>query len=863
MKLVQYLRLSIRESRRSRGRILLFMACIAVGVAAIVVVAGLSASVNDGVRSEGRRLMAADVAVEGRRPLPANLDEVIAGFETTAKYPPGTIRRADLREFVSVVVKPGANVTQLAELKSVQGGYPFYGKLRLDPDKPLSELISPQTVVVAQELLAKLNMKVGDELTVGGAAFRIAGTVLEEPDKVGISFTLGPRVFLSPEGLSRTALLDRGARVEYRALFKLPEGATAEDATRLERHIAAALPGDEAYRVRSFLEAQPALRRSFSRMGRYLGLVGLLSLLVGGVGVAQVARAWLASRMDSIAILRCVGVRPAEVVVLYFAQVLAMALVASAAGAAIGTGLQWAVPRMLGGMLPEELINPWQPAAVLRGMVLGLVVAMVFTLPLLIGLRGVPPVRVLRRDAEPVRPWWVAQVLGFAFVIGGIWAAASWQAESMFYGGVFVGGLIAVVVVLALIATGLSRLTRLLPRDTGGLWLRHGLTHLARPGAASVGAIVALGLGVTFIYATRVVERHLSEQLRAELPADAPTTFFLDVQPDQWAGIEALLRKEGATGIDSRPIVTARFAAVNGATVRELADRPASESVRTDDRGGDGPARPRRWVLTREQRVTYGSELPRGNRVTAGAFPSPTTGRNSISIEEGFARDLGVTVGSTLTLDVQGVPVEMTVTSLRTVDWRTFGINFFLFAEPGPLNDAPQTRVAVARLPTGDLPRVQAEVVRAFPNVTVIHIKDVMDKVLAILENLGIAVKALGAFTVIAGVVVLGGTVAATQARRSKEVALLKTVGMTRRDVTAVYAIEYALTGTVAAAVGIGAGGLLAWSVITKLMELPWSPSFWETAAALVLTVLLAVGAGLVASARALRTRPIEVLRSE
>lgn len=839
------------------------MACIAVGVAAIVVVAGLSASVDEGVRKEGRRLMAADLAVEGRRPVPEDLGKRLAQFETASGYAAGSIQRADLREFVSVVLKPGANVTQLAELKVVEGAYPFYGKLKLDPDRPLPTLLSADTIVVAQELLAKLALKPGDELNIGGATFRIAGTVLEEPDKVGVSFTLGPRVFLSPEGLSRTALLDRGARVEYRALLKLPDGATAEDAVRLEQHLAAWLPDDGTFRARSFLEAQPALRRSFNRMGRYLGLVGLLSLLVGGVGVAQVARAWLASRMDSIAILRCLGMRPWEVVLLYFAQVVVMALVASLLGAALGTALQWVVPRLMSGLLPEELINAWQPWAVLRGVLLGLVVAIVFTLPLLIGLRGVPPVRVLRRDAEPVRPSWPARILGTAVVLAGVGGAASWQAESLFFGAIFLGGVVGVVLVLSLIASLLSRLVRLLPRDTGGFRLRHGLTHLARPGAASVGAIVALGLGVTFVFATRVVERHLSEQLRAELPADAPTTFFLDVQPDQWAEIEALLRKEGATGIDSKPIVTARFAEVNGVAVRELADQPQAEASGSPSGRDDGAPRPRRWVLTREQRVTYGTELPRGNRVTAGAFPSPQSGPNSISIEEGFARDLGVGVGSKLTLDVQGVPVEMTVTSLRTVDWRTFGINFFLFAEPGPLNNAPQSRVAVARIPSTDLPRVQAEVIRAFPNVTVIHIKDVMDKVLAILENLGIAVKALGIFTVIAGVVVLGGTVAATQARRSREVALLKTVGMTRRDVTAVYAIEYALTGTVAAAVGIAAGALLAWSVLTNLMELPWSPSVGEMAAALVLTAALAVTAGLIASARALATKPIEVLRSE
>jgi putative ABC transport system permease protein len=384
-----------------------------------------------------------------------------------------------------------------------------------------------------------------------------------------------------------------------------------------------------------------------------------------------------------------------------------------------------------------------------------------------------------------------------------------------------------------------------------------------------VGAIVAMGLGVTFVFATRVVERHLSEQLSAELPENAPSTFFLDVQPDQWPQLETMLKQHGAVGIDSKPIVTARFSAINGVPVEQLVDRGRDEQADRggggddgDRRGGDRP-RPRRWTLTREQRVTYGPELPRGNRVTAGKWPAAPQTPNGVSIEENFARDLRVKVGSKLTLDVQGVPVDLTVTSLRTVDWRTFGLNFFLFAEPGPLNDAPQSRVAVARLASPDLPKIQSAVVAAFPNVTVIHVRDVMDKVLAVLNNIGIAVKSLGAFTVIAGIIVLGGTVAATQARRAREVALLKTVGMTRRDVAAVFAIEYALTGAVAAIVGTGAGYLLAWAVLPQLMELPFTIGAVEATAAALITIALAVAAGLIASARALAARPVEVLRSE
>lgn len=851
MKLAHYTRMALRESRRSRGRITLFMACIAVGVAAIVVVAGLSKSVTDGIREQGRKLMAADVTVEGRRPLPAELDTLLANFPLP---PGGRIERADVREFVSVVLAPATNASQLAELKVVQGDYPFYGTLKLNPDRSLSQLLTVDDIVVATELLTRLNLKIGDSLRIGGTDFRIAGEVLEEPDKLAITFTLGPRVFMAPAALDRTALLDRGARVEYRAMLKLPTATTGRDAARLKRTIQRDLADAEFYRVRTYTEAQPALRRSFERIGKYLGLVGLLSLLVGGVGVAQVARAWLASRMDDVAILRCIGATPREVVVLFLIQTLAMALLASLVGAALGTAMLSFVPTILAGLMPPELITPWQPLAIARGVLLGLTVAMLFTVPLLVGLRRVPPVRVLRRDAEPVKAGRLANAVGAVLVLVAIWAAAVWQSESWWYGSLFVVGIVVSIAVLWAAALAVSRLARLLPRDAGGVRLRHGLTHLARPGAATVGAIVALGLGVTFVFATRTVERHLGEQLSAEVPGDAPSTFLLDVQPDQWPALEALLKDHGATGINSQPIVTARFSAIDGKSVNELTDpRPVAP--------GEEPRRRSRWALTREQRITYGDTLPRGNRVIAGQFPS---GRPAgVSIHEEFARDLGVSVGSVVTLDVQGVPVDLTVTSLRTIDWRTFGINFFLFAEPGPLDDAPQQRVAVAKIPAGELVRTQTAIVQAFPNVTVIHIRDVMDKVLAVLENLQIAVRALGGFTLVAGVVVLGGTVAATQARRSKEVALLKTIGMTRRDVAAVFTIEYALTGAVAAAIGITAGSVLAWAVIAKVMDLPWTLNFPEIALAAMATVVLAVFAGLIASTRALRARPVEVLRTE
>ncbi len=856
MRIGDYLRLARRESRGARGRVALFIACIALGVAAVVVVAGFSAGIDQGVRDEGRRLLAADVAVDGWRPIPPELDAILAR---------APVRRTDVLKLASVVAGPGASKAQLCEIKVIDAGYPFYGVLRFAPDLPPAELLAPDATVVAPELLARLDARVGDELAVGGARFRIAGTVVEEPDRLGATFNVGPRVFLSPAGVARTSLRDRGARLEHRALLKLPDGASLADATALAARIREGLPGVEMFRVRAFDEAQPALRQSVSRIGDYLGLVGLLSLLVGGVGVAQVSRAWLAGRMDDIAVLRCLGVTPGQVVALYAVQVASVSLLAGVVGAALGTGLHAALPRLLGELLPPDVIRPLQPWAIARGIGLGAGVAVTFTLPSLLGLRRVPPVRVLLRDAEPVAGGIGARVATALLVASTVWAAAAVQSRSVVQGGLFAAGLFAVVGALAAIAVAVSGIARLVPRGAGalGVRVRHGLAHLARPGAEGVGSIVALGLGVTFVFATAVIERHLTEQLRGELPAEAPSSFLLDVQPDQWAGLRSLLEQEGATGIDSSPVITARFAAVDGVPVAELAASTREEEIPGGSRGRD--ARPGRWALTREQRVTYGAALPRGNRVVAGAFPAAIPfppGKGSVSVEEGFARDLGAHLGSTLTLDVQGVPVELVVTSLRTVDWRTFGINFFLFAEPGPLDAAPQQRIVVARFPRAEISGTVARVVRAYPNVTMFDVRDLISKVVAVLGQLAVAVRSLGGILVAAGIVVLGGTVTATQARRSREVALLKAIGMTRGDVIVVYAIEYALTGAVAALVGVAAGSGLAWLVVVRVLQVPWAPRVGEMVAAGATAVVLAVAAGLAASAGALSAPPAAVLRS-
>ena len=845
MRVGSWLAVSLRELRGSAGRIGFFAACLAVGVAAVVAVAGLSSALDRAIRDQARSLLAADLAVESGRPIPEAVLEAV--------YALGGARRADVRELPSVVSAPAADdgrpgPSLLAELKAVSAGYPFYGAVEVEPPRPLGELLGTDRVLVGPELLTRLGLAPGDTLMVGGESFTISGVVIAEPDRIGVSFTLGPRVLMSTAGLDRTGLDEVGSRVRYKLLVRLPGDAGPEQVAAAAASVRGAIAEPEFVELETATEAQPSLRRGLGRVERFLGLVALLSLLIGGIGVAQAVRAWLAGRLDAIAALRALGMRPREVFALYLGQTVVLAVLGSVVGAAIGTAVARGTQSLVAGLLPVAVSVGWQPVAVARGVGLGIGVAILFAVRPLIDAMRVPPIRVLRRDAEPLP---VSRIAGLSLALvlmAGIGLVATVQSGSVVRGLLFTGGLAVVAAVLAGSAWLVIRLVARAPRERGPLILRHGLAALARPGAGTTGAVVALGLGVVTVLGMFLVQDRLSAQLDADLPADAPTVFLVDIQPDQWHGVEAALVDAGARELESVEVVMARLAAINGVPVAELA-----RDLEADDRD-------RRWVLTREQRLTSMATLPDDNVIVDGALWDDPD-RAEVSIEQDFAADLGVRVGDTVTFDLQGIPLELLVSSIRTVEWERFAINFFLVVEPGVLDRAPRFRIAAARLDAAAELPLQNRLAAAFPNVTVLRLREVLDKVVGVLEQLGNGVRLIGGFTVLAGIAILAGAISASTAKRARQAALFKTLGMTRVQVVAVFAVEYALVGLVSGAFGVVGAVAMAWLIVHFGFELPWAWRPDAVAATVVATVVLSVVAGLAASARALAVRPLAVLR--
>jgi len=838
--------LAAAEGRGTAGRLAFFAACLAVGVAAVVAVDGLARAIDGGIRAQARELLAADLALTSRRPLPA---AALAAVDAL----PGA-RRAEVLELPSVVAVPagdGAPVpgaSLLCELKAVSSGYPFYGEVATDPPGALAGPLGDDRVLVGPELLARLGRRVGETLRIGRAEFTIAGVVIGEPDRLEVSFTLGPRVLLSLGGLARTELAGVGSRIRYRVLARLGDGARAEEVGRAAAAVRAAIAEPEFVEVQTYAEAQPTLRRGLGRAERFLALVALLSLLVGGIGVAQAVRAWLAGRLDAIAILRALGVRPREALLLYLAQAVGLALAGSLVGAVVGSVVARVVPALLGGVLPVRVAVGWQLAAMARGVALGVGVAALFALHPLSGVLRVPPSRVLRRDAEPLPAGRAVAVALALALLCGIAAIAAVQAGSWLRGVLFALALAVAASALWAGAWAAVRAVGRVPRDLGAVPLRHGLAALARPGAGTLGAVVALGLGVVTVLGMHLVQRRLAAQLDADLPRGAPTVFLVDVQAEQWDGVRAALAGAGAADVESVEVVVARLRAIRGVPVGELAEARRA--------AGDE----RRWVLTREQRLTSLAALPADNVIVAGALWSDPA-RSEVSVERDYAADLGVGLGDTITFDVQGVPLELVVSSSRTVEWQRFSINFFLVAEPGALAGAPHFRIAAARVPRDAEGALQDRLAAAYPNVTMLRLREVLEKVIAVLARVGTGVRVLGAFTVLAGVAILAGAVSAGAVRRGREAALYKTLGMTRAQVAAAFAVEHALVGAVAGVIG-AAGGVAMAALITRIgFEIPWA---WDPVAYLVAvtaTVALAVLAGLAASGRALAVPPLAVLR--
>ncbi|MFA7439534.1 MAG: FtsX-like permease family protein [Sphingomonadaceae bacterium] len=823
------MKLALREARGGPGALRLLFVCLLLGVFALAGVGSLESAIRAGLAAEGQTLLGGDV--EAR----------------LTQMPPSAEQRATIMEYgetsESVRMRAMLHSTDrqlLAELKAVDGGWPLYGEARLADGGGNAEVHSAlgRGVVVSTALAEQLGLHVGDEVRLGEARFPVSGILTVEPDRAGQGFTLGPTVLLARDKLPGTGLMQPGSLYSWHVRVKLP---VTTDPAVVIAQLEAAFP-DAGWRLTDRDNAAPGVRRFVGRLGQFLTLVSLTALAVAGVGVGNGVRAWLDTKNNTIATLKTLGASSRLIILTYLLLIGGVALLAALIGAAAGTLVPWLVARLAGDALPAPTAAGLYPAPLLVAICYGLLVALIFAIPPLARAGALPVQRILRGGAE-AWPWPSARARtlsgGIVALVAGL---AIWQAHDAVLAAIFLagaGGVLALLyglgALMQLLAARLPRPRRLLPRLA--------LANLHRPGAMTRQLVVALGLGLSLFACLALVETGFRHELQRSLPAQAPAFFLLDLPKEDEERLAALLPAN--TDIQFQPSLRGPITAVNDVRASEL----------TPPEGA--------WILRGDRGLTWSRTLPEGNRLVEGEWwPEDYAGPPLVSMDAEQAGLLGIELGDTITVSVLGVELTATVASLREIDWDSLGFNFAMVFDPASLAGAPYSLMATVSPPVEAEAGFTARISNSFPTVSVIRVKDVLDRLSGIVGQTGVAVRVAASIAILAGIAVLIGALTAQAQARTADHVILKTLGATRRQLLAIAALEYAALGLIVALLALALGGLAAWVALTQILEFGWHPDWGVATLTVAAGGLVTMMFGLAGAARTLGVPVAQALRA-
>ncbi len=843
------LRMALRETRASWRRLLFFFICLALGVGAIVTLRSVIQSVRSVVAGEARVLIAGDVVLTTGR---AWTDEDRAIVERWLRPSAGVEAHTASIE-TATMVRPADSdkpTARMVELRGVEPGFPLYGRVRLRGGGTYSHaLLQDRGALVRPELLTQLDVGVGDGILIGGQTFTIRGVIEGEPGARAGGFSLGPRVLVDRAAMEATDLLGYGSRARHQRMLRVAPGRVEH----VERELRRAFR-NEFVSVRSSRSTESDIGEDLERSENYLSLVGLVVLVLGGIGVSSVTRVFVEQKLKSIAVLKCVGARTAQVLGVYLLQVMSLSLAGSLLGVVLARATLEALTRFVDATSPtgEPIDYGLTWAAAWHGVLIGMLVALLFSIVPLLRVRRIRPSLLLRQEAGAGGGRdWLRIGVGILVAVALVGVAA-WQAGSLRVGLIVCVGFVGVSVVLWVAGWALVKATRPL-RVSRSFALRHAALHLDRPGNQTRLVLLAVGLGCFFIVGVRAVQTNLFAQFSFDLAADMPDMFLIDIQRDQATPLRAFLAPRIPAKAPPRllPVLRARVTAVKGREVN-------LDSVQ-EVRG--------RGSLAREYTITYRGQLASNERVVDGRFWGPTASPQAeVSIEESIRERFHIQIGDTMRFEVLGRPIDARVSSVRSVNWRDVRAGGFMFVfRPGVLDDAPHGYIAPLRGPEdGEArARLQRDLVAAFPNVSVIDLREILDTARAIVGTITLGVTIVGSLVLVTGVLILTGAVAMTKFRRVYEAAILKTLGASTRVVGSLLVFEYGLLGLLAGLVGSAGGVVLSYAISRWAIEVDWHMPWRDAAAGVLFTTLLVAVVGLAASADVLRHKPLATLRAE
>jgi putative ABC transport system permease protein len=848
---VRNLRLALRFARRElRGGFAgfrIFFLCLTLGSAAIAGVESLSDAFLTGLQDQGQVLLGGDVSVNLVH-RPANPGE-LAFLNAQGRVSQTLSMRA-------MAYAQGNSARQLVELKGVDERWPLFGAPKLTPAQDLRDVLACEDdgicgAAAEQTLLDRLHVRRGDLIKLGDATFRIMAALDSEPDRISTGFSLGPHLLISSKGLPATGLVTPESLVDYTyriALKGVPSDPVQSRAaiTAFRDQAQRRFP-DAGWNIRDRGDAAPGIKRFVEQLTMFLTLVGLVALGVGGVGAGQAILAFLDRKRADIAILKTLGASGGFVFLVFFLQVMAVAVLATLLGAGLGAALPFAAVWLYGDALPVPPSFGLYPVPLLLALAFGLLSAIAFAVPPLSRARAVPPASLFRDMVAPAQAegqnFYRAISAGAALCIAGLTLAV---APSPVFAAEFLVGAAAALALLRLLAEGLRRAIQAMPRPRSPL-VRLAFANLVRPGAATGGVITALGLGLTLLATVTLLNATINAQVAGALPARAPSFFFVDIQQGEAADFDRIVSGfSGASDYKRTPMIRGRITALNGV--------PSADAKVAPDA---------KWALSGDRGITYAATPPPGTIITQGQWWAPDyRGPTLISLDQSVAQGTGLKIGDSMSLNVLGRSFEGRIASLRKVDFTTGGQNFVLVLSPGLIDKAPHAFLATVRVTPEQENAMYMAVTDRFPNISTVRVKDAIQQVQDLLSSLAEGVSAASLVTILAGLLVLAGAIAAGARARLYDATILKVLGATRPRIALVAVIEYGVLGAATGAIALAAGTLTAWVIAFSILDVP----FTFDAAAVLVTVAGGGAAtllfGLLGALGALSVRPARRLRS-
>ena len=827
-----------RDGKASGKRLLLFMASIILGIAAVVSIQSFSENLQDNIALQSKSLMGADFIIDSSQ-LPnervQSIIDSLGGFD------------AQEVSFASMAAFPKADASKLVSVRGISRKFPFYGELETEPSSAAKNYYTNKNALVDGTLMIQYGLKVGDSIKIGESTFAIEGILKSVPGSSAISASVAPTVLLPYEQIEGTGLLQVGSRIDYNYYFV---NSSQMDLKILDKTLDPILDAENAD-LDTHLSTSQRLGRTYDNFGRFLNLVAFIALLLGCVGIASSVHIYIKEKLKAVAVLKCLGATRRQTFSIYLIQIAGMGFIGGLLGTLLGLLLQQSFPLLLQDFLPFSVELSITLKPILTGLLLGVSMSVLFALLPLMSTWYVSPLEVLRVQEGPLTTRKTTLVvllaiLVFVFIFS-FWLLGNWRIAMA-----FVLGIVVTFAILAGVANLFMKAIKKFFPSSWGFIARQSLLNLFRPNNQTAVLILAIGVGAFLISTLYFTKDMLLAKASLENSPNNPNIILMDVQTNQKAGVINTITPKGLKVLDNTPIITMRIADIKGTSVNTIRN--------------DSTSTIRNWILNHEFRVTYRDSMMPTEKLTSGTFAKvrPKDGLIPISLSDNVARDAEVVIGDTISFNVQGVLMKTVVGSIRTIDWGQMRMNFNVVFPPGVLENAPQFHVLSTNSPDSKTSaQLQRDLVKAYPNVSVLDLRQILDVVQGILNKISWVINFMAFFSILTGIIVLIGSVRTSKYQRIKESVLLRTLGAKGSQILKITALEYLYLGVIGSGIGIILSVISSQLLANLVFDVSFVPSWVPFAILLPGITILVLLIGLANSRSVLNSPPLEVLRKE